>query len=81
MATAFLLAAGPALAGDPPRSQKPATAEPDPYAKICDVYGIGFKQVPGTDTCVKISGYVGMDVTVTSGSGPPPQAPPPNPQQ
>ena len=27
-------------------------------AKSCDSYGDGFVNVPGTDTCVKINGYV-----------------------
>lgn len=35
-------------------------AEPEPmeYVRICDVYGAGFFFIPGTDTCLKIGGYV-----------------------
>jgi hypothetical protein len=34
-------------------------AEPEPmeYVRICDVYGTGFFYIPGTETCMKISGY------------------------
>ncbi|PSH67933.1 porin [Phyllobacterium brassicacearum] len=39
-------------------------AEPEPveYVKVCDAYGAGFYYIPGTDTCLKISGYVRADV-------------------
>ena len=35
-------------------------AEPEPmeYVRICDVYGSGFYYIPGTETCLKIGGYV-----------------------
>ena len=33
-------------------------AAPATYVKICDAYGAGFYTIPGTDTCVKIGGYV-----------------------
>ncbi len=34
--------------------------EPEPmeYVRICDVYGAGFYYIPGTETCLKIGGYV-----------------------
>ncbi len=28
------------------------------YVRICDVYGAGFFYIPGTETCLQISGYV-----------------------
>jgi hypothetical protein len=39
-------------------------AEPEPmeYVRICDTYGVGFYYIPGTETCLKISGYIRMDV-------------------
>ncbi len=39
-------------------------AEPEPmeYVRICDAYGVGFYYIPGTETCLKISGYVRMDI-------------------
>jgi hypothetical protein len=33
-------------------------AAPVNYVKICDAYGAGFFNIPGTDTCVKLGGYV-----------------------
>jgi hypothetical protein len=82
LAAALLLTAAPALAGDPPRiPDAPVKAEPDPYDKICDAYGVGYKRIPGTDTCVKIGGYIRLDATGSSGSGGPPPPPPSNPPQ
>ena len=39
-------------------------AEPEPmeYVRVCDVYGAGFFYIPGTETCLKIGGYVRMRV-------------------
>jgi hypothetical protein len=39
-------------------------AEPEPveYVKVCDAYGSGFYYIPGTETCLKISGYVRYDI-------------------
>lgn len=35
------------------------TVEPaDQYVRICDAFGAGFFYIPGTDTCLKLSGYV-----------------------
>src|SRR5262245_6147426 len=36
----------------------PAKAKPVEYVKICNLYGAGFYYMPGTDTCIKIGGYV-----------------------
>ena len=33
-------------------------AEPVDYVKVCDAFGAGFFYSPGTDTCIKIGGYV-----------------------
>ncbi len=33
------------------------TAEPVEYVRVCDAFGTGFFYIPGTDTCLKISGY------------------------
>jgi hypothetical protein len=34
--------------------------EPEPveYVRVCDIYGSGFYYIPGTETCLQISGYV-----------------------
>jgi hypothetical protein len=36
----------------------PVKAKPVQYVKICSLYGAGFYYIPGTDTCIKIGGYV-----------------------
>ena len=35
-------------------------AEPEPmeYVRVCDMYGAGFFYIPGTETCLKIGGYM-----------------------
>ena len=42
-------------------------AEPVEYVKICDTYGKGFFYIPGTDTCLKIGGFVRFDQRVDFG--------------
>ncbi|WP_214475900.1 porin [Mesorhizobium sp. dw_380] len=41
-------------------------AEPEPaeYVKICDVYGAGYFYIPGTETCLRIGGYLRYDIGV-----------------
>ncbi|AQS41950.1 MAG: Porin [Candidatus Tokpelaia hoelldobleri] len=38
-------------------------AEPEPveYVRVCDAYGAGYFYIPGTQTCMRISGYVRAD--------------------
>src|SRR5260221_14588294 len=33
-------------------------AEPVQYVRICDAFGQGFFNIPGTDTCIRVSGGV-----------------------
>ena len=35
-------------------------AEPEPmeYVRVCDAFGTGFFYIPGTETCLKIGGFV-----------------------
>jgi Porin subfamily len=54
---AALVAAVSANAADLP-SKKAAPAQ---YVKICDAAGAGYFFIPGSDTCLKISGYVEVD--------------------
>jgi hypothetical protein len=58
---AALLAAGAAQAAD-----AVVVAEPEPaeYVRVCDVYGAGFYYIPGTETCLKIGGYMRYDIGV-----------------
>ena len=39
-------------------------AEPEPaeYVRICDVYGAGYFYIPGTETCLRVGGYLRLDV-------------------
>jgi hypothetical protein len=36
----------------------PVKAKPVQYVKICSLYGAGFYYMPGTDTCIKIGGFL-----------------------
>ena len=36
----------------------PVKAKAVEYVKICSLYGAGFYYIPGTDTCLKIGGFV-----------------------
>ncbi|WP_316861521.1 porin [uncultured Cohaesibacter sp.] len=54
---AALVAGGAAQAADLP------VAEPVDYVKVCDAYGAGYFFIPGTDTCLKISGKVEFGVS------------------
>src|ERR1035437_25198 len=42
-------------------------AAPVEYVKICDAYGAGFFYIPGTDTCLKVGGYVRAEYQFTPG--------------
>jgi hypothetical protein len=39
-------------------------AEPEPleYVRVCDAFGTGYFYIPGTETCLQISGYVRFQV-------------------
>jgi hypothetical protein len=51
----------------------PVKAKPVEYVKVCSLYGEGFFYIPGTDTCLKIGGWVRYDQYFgpTGGSGAP----------
>ena len=40
----------------------PVKAKAVEYVRICSLYGAGFYYIPGTDTCIKLSGYLRVDV-------------------
>ncbi len=46
-----------------------SVAEPVDYVRVCDAFGVGYWYIPGTDTCLKIGGYVQFDVKFHSVSG------------
>src|SRR6266481_7640984 len=45
----------------------PVKAKAVEYVRICSQYGAGFWYIPGTDTCIKIGGYLRADVTFDGG--------------
>ncbi len=57
--TAGILAVAGAQAAD-----LPAKAKAVEYVRICSLYGAGFFYIPGTDTCIKLGGYLRADLTV-----------------
>ena len=45
-------------------------AEPEPmeYVRVCDAFGTGYFYIPGTETCLKIGGYVRFQVDYGDGA-------------
>jgi hypothetical protein len=41
----------------------PVKAKAVEYVRICSLYGAGFFYIPGTDTCLKLGGYLRADTT------------------
>ncbi|WP_439397400.1 porin [Bradyrhizobium sp. PMVTL-01] len=60
---AGLIAAGGAQAAD-----LPVKAKAIEYVKICSLYGAGFYYIPGTDTCIKLGGYLRADALLATSS-------------
>ncbi|WP_426615643.1 porin [Bradyrhizobium sp. McL0616] len=60
---AALLAVGGAQAAD-----LPVKAKAVEYVKICSLYGAGFYYIPGTDTCIKLGGYLRAEVALGTNS-------------
>jgi len=46
-----------------------ADPEPMEYVRICDVYGAGFFYIPGTETCMRIGGYVRFQLNMGFNAG------------
>ena len=60
--SAAVLAAGTgAQAADLP------TVEPVEFVRICDAFGTGFYYIPGTDTCLRVSGQVRIESHYVNG--------------
>jgi hypothetical protein len=53
----------------PKLSQPPGSAKQHSGLRTqsCSAFGAGFVQIPGTDTCVKIGGFVTIESTVNRG--------------
>jgi hypothetical protein len=44
----------------------PVKAKAVEYVKVCSLYGAGFWYIPGTDTCIKLGGYLRVDMGVNT---------------
>jgi hypothetical protein len=60
---AGLLAMGGAQAAD-----LPVKAKAVEYVRICSLYGAGFYYIPGTDTCIKLGGYLRVETALNTNS-------------
>src|SRR5215475_8228806 len=47
----------------------PVKAKPVEYVKICSLYGEGFYYIPGTDTCIRVGGYIRADYYYNAAAG------------
>src|SRR5436190_4824377 len=43
-------------------AELPVKAKPVQYVKVCTLYGAGFYYIPGTQTCMKIGGFVRAEI-------------------
>src|ERR1700712_326711 len=59
---AVLLAGAAAQAADLPIKAKAVE-----YVRVCSLYGAGLYYIPGTDTCIKLGGYIRADALVHAG--------------
>src|SRR3981189_1706468 len=48
-------------------AELPGKAKAVEYVKVCSLYGAGFFYIPGTDTCIKLGGYMRIDTTFNGG--------------
>src|ERR1700758_4516711 len=68
--TLLLLSSAASLAAmtDARAADLPVKAKAVEYVRICSLYGAGFWYIPGTDTCIKIGGYLRVDTTANASS-------------
>ncbi|NEW91367.1 porin [Rhodopseudomonas sp. BR0M22] len=59
---ALLVATAGAQAADLPLKAKAVE-----YVKVCSLYGAGFYYVPGTDTCIKLGGFIRAEYAFNAG--------------
>ncbi|ABQ35182.1 MULTISPECIES: porin [Bradyrhizobium] len=60
---AALLSTAAAQAADLPLKAKAVE-----YVKVCSLYGTGFYYIPGTDTCIKLGGYLRAETALWTNS-------------
>jgi len=46
----------------------PVKAKPVEYVKVCSIYGAGFFYIPGTDSCIKIGGWIRAEYGFQTGN-------------
>jgi Porin subfamily len=46
----------------------PVKAKAVEYVRICSLYGAGFYYIPGTDTCIKLGGYLRVEAALNTNS-------------
>lgn len=56
-------AAGLVAVGGAQAADLPVKAKAVEYVRVCSLYGAGFYFIPGTDTCIKLGGYLRADVS------------------
>src|ERR1700744_663822 len=61
-------AAGLAAMSGAQAADLPVKAKAVEYVRICSLYGAGFYYIPGTDTCIKLGGYLRVGVVGNSHS-------------
>lgn len=68
MVKGFLLgsAAGLMAAGGAQAADLPVKAKAIEYVKMCSLYGAGFYYIPGTDTCIKLGGYLRAETALNT---------------
>ena len=59
--TAILGSAAVFAVGAAAQAADLSVAEPVEYVRVCDGFGAGYWAIPGTDTCLKIGGYIQVD--------------------
>jgi opacity protein-like surface antigen len=67
--TSLLLGSAAALAATTgARAADAVMTEPEAveYVRVCDAFGAGYFYIPGTETCLKIGGYVRYQIDFAS---------------
>ena len=59
-------AAGLVVVSGAQAADLPLKAKAVEYVKVCSLYGAGFYYIPGTDTCIKLGGYIRADMGVNT---------------
>ncbi|MGO4716285.1 porin [Bradyrhizobium sp. 2TAF24] len=65
---ALTTAAGFFAVGNADAADLPVKAKAVEYVKVCSLYGAGFYYIPGTDTCIRIGGYVRVATSINAGT-------------